>query len=327
MNKKLLQIILGLFCVTGKSQTFEVDQIEQMFRPRLKVDSKYIFDSKFKDTTGIFNQKDLNMVFTFPIKTRVDAGLNPDLKNLKLKDLLKNPVRIKASQTLGMIRLNGRQPNIGFDPLPQKNLYNITAGLLGIRLTKKYRLVFYSVNASIAEQDKTINNIGLRASALIGQLHFRGFKKNFFYGVAAVYSDGLFLPAPFFGGSEPLGKKFIFNYTLPVQINLQYKDDRRTLITLGVSADGYRSGINYLTKRLNVNYTSAMAYANIRYKFSRTFAGRLEAGYVFYQNLKYTGTDNYHTGFNISPGPYIQAGFNILFGKTLWEKIFTSFVN
>lgn len=327
MCKKVFQIILTLLYLNAKSQTFEVDQIEQIFRPRLKVDSKYIFDSKFKDTSGVFNQKEANAVFTFPIKTKFNADIGLDLKNLRLKEVLKNSIRVKASQTLGLIRVNTRAVNIGFDTLPQKNIYNATAGLLGMRLTKKYRVMFYSLNASIAEQDKTIYNPVLRATALIGQLHLRGFKKNFFYGIAAVYSDGLFIPAPFFGGSEPLGKKFILNYTLPVQINLQYKNDKRTIITAGLSADGYRTGINYLTKRLNLNYTSAVAYASIRFKFSRTFVGRIEGGYVFYQNLRYTKTDNYRTNFNISPGAYVQVGFNVLFGKTLWEKILDGLVN
>jgi len=326
MSKNLIQIALILFCASAKSQTFEVDQIEQLFRPRIRIDSRYIFDSKFNDTSGVFNQKDAGIVFTFPIKTKCSADLKLDLSSLKLKDILKNSVCLKASQTLGMLRINARQAHIGFDSLPQKNMFNATAGIMGIRLTKKYRVMFYSANVSISETDKTVSAAIPRATALIGQLHVRGLKKNFFYGMAATYSDGLFIPAIFFGGSQPIGNKFIFNYTLPVQINLQYKDDRRTLITVGLSADGYRSGINYAGKRLNVNYTSAVAYANLRYKFNRTFVGRIEGGYVLYQNLRYTKTDNYRTNYNMSTGPYVQAGFSILFGKTLWEKIFAGFL-
>lgn len=303
------------------SQTFEVDQLEQLFRPRLRVDAKYIFDSEFKDTSGVFNQIEGNTVFTFPIKTKLGAEVKLDLSSLKLKDILKNSVYLKASQILGMIRVNTKQATVGFDSVPKKNLVNVTAGILGVKLTKKYRVLFYSVNTSLAEQDKTINTPGIRASGLLGQLHPRGLKRNYFYGLAATYSDGLFLPALFFGGSEPIGKKFIFNYTLPVQVNLQYKDDKHTLITLGVSADGYRTGINYVYKRVNINYTSASVYGSLRYKFNRTFVARVEGGYLFYQNLKYSPLDNYRTNFAIAPGPYVQAGFSILFGQTIWEKI------
>ncbi|MCE3260464.1 MAG: hypothetical protein K0S12_2105 [Bacteroidetes bacterium] len=241
-------------------QTFEVDQIEQLFRPRIRFDSKYVFDSQFRDTSSVFRQGEANAVFTFPIRTKLSADLKLDLSSLKIRDILQNSVRIKASQTLGMFRINARQAYVGFDSLPQKNIVNATAGILGVRLTRKYRIMFYSVNGSFAEQDLTANAPGLRASALVGQLHMRGLRRNFFYGVAATYSDGLFLPAAFFGGSEPIGRRFIFNYTLPVQINIQYKDDRHTLITLGVTGDGYRTGINYKSRRVNVNYTSASAY-------------------------------------------------------------------
>ncbi|MGZ4042601.1 MAG: hypothetical protein ACXVO9_05330 [Bacteroidia bacterium] len=321
MNKLSALIICFLFIRVLPAQTFEVDQLEQLFRPRLRVDAKYIFDSKFKDTLGVYRQAEANTVFTFPVKTNLGAELKPDLSSLKIKDLLSNSIRIKASQTLGMVRINTKQVNIGFDSLPQKNLVNVTAGMLGVRLTRKYRVMFYSANISLAEQDKTLNSPGPRASALLGQLHVRGLKRNFFYGVAATYSDGILLPVAFFGGSEPIGKKFIFNYTLPVQVNLQYKDDKRTLITVGVTADGYRTGINYHTKRVNLNYLSASAYANLRYKLNRTFVGRFEAGYVFYQNIHYSSLDSYPSNYSLAPGPYVQLGFNVLFGQSFWEKI------
>jgi hypothetical protein len=182
-------------------------------------------------------------------------------------------------------------------------------------------VMFYSAGVSFAEQDKTLNKGVPRASGLIGQLHLRGLRRNFFYGAGATYSDGLFFPALFFGGSEPIGKKFIFNYTLPVQINLQYKDDKRTLITAGLSADGYRTGIDYRNNRVNLNYTSAVAFANIRYKFTKVFVVKVEGGYILYQNIRYTKTDLYRYNFNTAPGPYAQFTFSVLFGKTIWEKI------
>lgn len=321
IKKYKLLFFLTLIRFFLNAQTFEVEQLEQLFRPRLKVDTKYIFDSKFKDTTSTFNQKEANAVFTFPIKTKLGTDVKLDLSSLKLKDILQNSVRVKASQTLGMIRVNTRQANIGFDSLPLKNNYTIAAGILGASLTKKFRVLFYSTNIAIAEQDKTVNKAVPRFSGLIGQLHIRGVKKNFFYGIGASYSDGLLVGSPFFGGSEPIGKHCVFNYTLPVQINFQYKSSR-ALVTAGVSADGYRTGINYNYKRLNLNYTSAAAYTSLRYKFSKTFVAKAEIGYVFYQNLHYTKTDYLRTNFPINNGVYAQVSFNILFGQTIWEKVF-----
>lgn len=319
MNKGL--VILLLMCFRLPGQTFEIDQLEQLFRPRIRTDFKYNFDSRFSDTSSLFNQKEAAVAFTFPIKTKLNAELNLDLNSLRIKDLLKNSIRIKASQTLGMFRVNMRQSYLGFDSLPSKNIMNATAGILGVRLTRKYRVMFYSANISIAEQDLTIKYTVPRFSGLIGQLHPRGLKRNFFYGAAAAYSDGLIVPLLFFGGSEPIGKKFIFNYTLPVQINIQYKDDKRTLITAGISADGFRSGILYRNQRLNLNYASVVTYASLRYKLSRVLVGRIECGYAVYQNIRYAQITDYRYNFRLEPGPYVQAGFNVLFGQTLWEKL------
>ncbi len=304
------------------AQNFEVDQIEQLFRPRLRVDSRYTFDAPFADTSGTYNSKEASMAFTFPLKTKIGADVKLDLSSMKLKDILQNSLRFKASQTLGLIRMNGRQANMGFDTLPGKNMAGATLGILGLRLTRKYRVMFWSAGVNVSEQDKTFGRATPRATALIGQLHLRGIRRNYFYGVAVAYSDRLILPLPFFGGSEPIGKNFIFHYTLPAQLNLQYRPNGRLAIATGVNVDGYRSGIEYHLKRSNVNYASAMAYMNLRYKFGKVLIARLEGGYMFYQNVQYTQTDIKPSNFPLKPGPYVQVGFSVLFGKTVWEKIF-----
>jgi hypothetical protein len=313
---------LSLFNLPFVAQNFEVDQIEQFFRPRLRVDARYTFDSPFADTTGHYNNKEVSTIFTFPIKTKISADVKLDLSSLKLKDILKNSVRFKASQLLGLVRMNGRQAYLGFDSVPQKNMGGATVGLLGLRLTKKYRVMFWSAGLNISEQDRTFTQAAPRATALIGQLHLRGIRRNFFYGAAVAYSDRLLLPLPFFGGSEPIGKNFIFNYTLPAQINLQYRPDNKLTVTAGVTLDGYRSGIEYHLKRSNVNYRAAMAYGNFRYRLNNALLVRGEAGYIFYQNIHYTQTDISLSNYPLHGGPYVQVGFSVLFGKTVWEKIF-----
>lgn len=315
-------IFFSLVGLGAIAQNFEVDQIEQLFRPRLRVDSRYTFDAPFADTAGVYNNKEASMALTFPLKTRLSADIKMDLSSMKLKDILKNSVRLKVSQTLGLVRLNGRQAYMGFDTLPQKNMAGATVGILGLQLTRKYRVMFWSAGVNVSEQDRTFNNSVPRATALIGQLHLQGLRKNFFYGVAVAYSDRLILPLPFFGGSVPIGDKFIFNYTLPAQINLQYRPNQRLMITIGVNADGYRSGIEYHLKRSNVNYAAVMGYTSLRYKFNKILIGRLEGGYMLYQSVQFSQTDVRPSNFSVKPGPYVQAGFSVLFGKTVWEKIF-----
>jgi hypothetical protein len=322
VRRVFLLFFLALGSFHSYSQNFEVDQIEQFFRPRVRVDSRYTFDSPFADTSGRYNNKETSAIFTFPIKTKISADAKLDLSSLKLKDILKNSVRFKASQLLGLVRMNGRQAYLGFDSLPQKNMAGATIGLLGLRLTKKYRVMFWSAGLNVSEQDRTFTQAAPRATGLIGQLHLRGIRRNFFYGAAVAYSDRLLLPIPFFGGSEPIGKNFIFNYTLPAQVNLQYRPGNKLSVTAGINLDGYRSGIEYHLKRSNVNYRAAMAYANVRYKIGKALLLRAEAGYIFYQNIHYTQTDVPTYNFPLRSGLYVQAGFSILFGKTVWEKIF-----
>lgn len=322
MKYRALLIFLCIACFGSIAQNFEVDQIEQLFRPRLRVDSRYTFDAPFADTSGSYNSKEGSLAFTFPLQTNIGADVKLDLSTLKIKDILKNSLRFKASQTLGLVRVNGRQAYMGFDTIPGKNMAGATIGLLGLRLTKKYRVMFWSAGINVSEQDRTFSQAAPRATALIGQLHLRGIRRNFFYGVAVAYSDRLVLPLPFFGGSEPIGEKFIFNYTLPAQINLQYRPNHRLMITTGVNVDGYRSGIEYHLKRSNVNYAAVMAYGGLRYKFGKALVARVEGGYILYQNVQYSQTDVGPSNFRVKPGPYVQVGFSVLFGKTVWEKIF-----
>lgn len=317
---RVLTLLVLAYC-GAIAQNFEVEQIEQLFRPRLRVDARYVLDSPFTDTLGRYNSKEACMVFTFPIKTSLGADVKLDLSGEKIKDILRNGVQLRASQILGLVRVNGRQAYMGFDTLPSKNMGGATLGLLGLRLTRKYRVMFWSAGVNVSEQDRTIRRAVPRATALLGQLHLKGIRRNFFYGAALVYSDRLLLPLPFFGGSEPLGKKFIFNYTLPAQINLQYKPNRDLMIAAGVNVDGYRGGIEYHLKRSNVNYTAVMTFAGLRYKFGKAVIARIEGGYICYQNIRYTQTEILTNTFPVRSGPYVQAGFSVLFGKTVWEKI------
>lgn len=261
------------------------------------------------------------MVFTFPIRTRISADVKIDLSSLKLKDILRNSVRFKASQTLGMLRMNGRQLKLGYDSIPDRNTAGFTAGIMGLSLTRKYRVLFWSVVANISEEDKTIAQMIPRASALLGQCHIRGIRRNYFYGVSLTYSDAYIIPIPFFGGSEPIGEKFVFNYTLPAQINVQYRKDKKLLITAGVNMDGFRTGLRYGNGRVNLNYAAAMGYGSVRYKFSKNLMARVEGGYKFYQRLHYTNTDLHPQFYSLSSGPYVQCGFSLLFGRSVWEKI------
>jgi len=302
-------------------QNFELDQIEQIWRPRLKLDAKYLGPSAFSDTTGNYSSSESNFVLTFPIKSKVDAELKLDLSSLKLKDIFKNSVRIKAYEVLGNVRFGVRQANLGFDSISQnRNVYYGQAGILGLKLTRKYRILFYSLNAYVSEDQKSLNSAAVRFNGILGQFHLRGLRKNFFYGIYAGYSDGLFIPVPFIGGKVPFGKKWSFNYLIPAQINVMYSPTKNISLSSGVTVDGYRGGVNLYSQRVNLNYGNLSGYLSYRHKLSRIFNLRLEGGYVIKQYITISDIDAYRSSFPIGQGFYGQISITTLFGKSLFEK-------
>lgn len=321
MLRANFNFILLLFSISFiKAQTFDIEQSAQLIRPRLKMESKYTFDAKFKDTSGIYNCFENSVGATFPIKRSFKTEINLNLSSLKLKDIFKNSVRIRAYQILGTFKVTQRQTTLGFDSIHKKNLSYANAGIIGLHLTKKYRILFYSANVNIHEQDKTLDKLVPRFSGVVGQYHIRGLRKSFYYGASLLYSDGLFIPCPFFGGTEPINSNFSLNYTIPAQINLQYRNDKSYTI-FGIKGDGYRTGILHATKRTNLNVANASVFMNFRYRFSNTFQVMAEGGYNFYQKVRFTKTNDYTYSYPLNGSPYATVSINIFFGKSLLEKI------
>lgn len=304
----------------SSGQSFDIEQATQLIRPRIKTEARYLFDSDFKDTSGRFNSFEQNISFTFPIRRKFTADLSLNLKSLKLKDIIKNSIRINASELLGTVRISSRQLKLGFDSVPSKNMFGVNTGLIGLHLTRKYRIAFYSFNVFLQEQDKTIKGMVPRFSALGGQYHIKGIRKSFYYGAAIIYSDGLLLPTPFIGGTEKLADHWYFNYTLPVQLNVQFQKNKHNAF-IGAKADGFRSSILFKEKRSAINYTQGCVFASYRHRFSNTFYAQAECGYVFYQNIILAKNLGYRNHYGINGAPYINAGFYAYFGKSMLEKI------
>ena len=321
--KKIIAIpfLLTIFCVKLLAQPFDLEQVEQAYRPRLKLDNRYIFKTSFSDTTGNFSDVYSNAVFTFPIKTKLNADLNLNPDNFSLKNFLSNPVKIKASQTLGSIHFGYRQTELGYDTLlSKKNFYNVSANVMGIKLDQKFRILFYNFGINVYEQAKPQPSFYPRINALIGRVHVKGLVKKYYYGLGLVYSDGLWIPLPFFGGSLPIGKNYSFNFTLPAAVNFQCKLNKSN-IQVGASADGFRSGTEIQGLRSNLNHSAGQVFFMLRHKLSNTAWVRLEAGYYFYSNISISNTFFNSKTYKVQPGPYVNIGLNVLFGQTLFEKV------
>ncbi len=328
MNFKFLHIIVIIICAsTIKAQTFDIEQTSQLFRPRMKLDSRYTLDPTTKDTGGVYGCFENSASFTFPIKRKFGTEINLDFKDFKLKDLFKKNIRIKASELLGTFKVAQKNVQFGIeDTLIKRGIYYVNAGIVGLHLTKKYRIAFYSANLNVHEDGQTFNKFVPRFSGVIGQYHIRGLRKGFYYGFSMIYSDGLLIPSPFIGGMEPISEHWTFNYTLPVQLNMQYHKEG-TYVVFGVKSDGYRAGIKLGSGRGNINYGNACTYLNVRKKLTRTLQVYGEVGYNFYQFMSFDdGMKNSpvwpaRTKVPMNSSVYGQISVQIYFGQSLLEKV------
>lgn len=327
MRKVILGLLVFVSYCCINAQSFEMDQVEQIWRPRIKADFRYVGNTKFSDTTRNFSSTDQNCVITFPIKTKFSADLKLDLTSLNTKNIFKNSVRIKASQVMGSVKFGAKQIRTVIDNNSNHNLYYASAGVFGLKLTKKYRVLFYSLNAGFNEQDKTLNTMALRANSVIGQFHIRGLRKNYYYGIAATYGDARFFPVPFFGGMQPIGEHWTFNYTLPAQMYVQFRINNKNSLSSGVTLDGYRYGMQFKNERINFSYGTLSAFANYRLKVNKSFGFRLNGGYNFVQKLNLELDRNTRLTGTMNPGFYVEAGFYTLFGQNLFEQITGSINN
>jgi hypothetical protein len=309
------------------AQTFDIEQTSQLIRPRMKFDSRYVLDPATKDTSGAYGCFENSASFTFPIKRRFKTEINLDLKDFKWKDIFKKNIRIKADEILGTFKVGQKSVAFGIgDSIIHKNLYYANAGMIGLHLTQKYRILFYSLNMNVHEDEKTFNVFVPRFSAIAGQYHIRGLRKGYYYGVSMIYSDGLLIPSPFFGGMEPISDRWTFNYTLPVQLNVQYYHDAKYVV-FGVKTDGYRAGLKLNNARGNLNYGNGCAYVNLRAKLTRIIQVYGEVGYNFYQYMSFDDGARsspvwpVRTKIPMNTSIYAQASIQIYFGQSLLEKV------
>nr|MCU0319155.1 hypothetical protein [Flavobacteriales bacterium] len=82
------------------AQSFDLEQFDQLFRPRLRLDARYTPGVAFTDRPGSFEERGATGVLTIPLWKKWTAGVELNLLGDTWKDLLKNSVRVRASQVL-----------------------------------------------------------------------------------------------------------------------------------------------------------------------------------------------------------------------------------
>lgn len=314
-----LALLAAVTCAASLSaQSFDLEQFDQLFRPRLRLDARWTPAVAFSDGLGIFEDRNATGVFTFPVRMKWTAGVELDLTGDNLKEVLQNSVRVRASQVMANVRFSTRELRIGEDV---RTLHSASLGGSGISLTKKYRVLFWSLNVNVSEEENTFDRAVPRFSGVIGKMRIKGLRRQLFYGAAVTVSDGLNFPVPFVGGVEPIGDRWSFQYMLPFQLAVGYKPGERTRLLAGLGADGFRSGIAQGEGRANINYTALRGFINVRHKLSKTMQLRAEVAGLPVHALRLPDAKGDLERYPIDAGMSVMVGMNIFFGESTLERL------
>lgn len=327
------RLIWLMFLLTGtnflSAQTFDLDQFDQLFRPRLRLEGRWLPETSVQREPGTFEDRSALAVLTFPIHSTFSVNAQLDLTAGSILELIRNGLRVRASQVMGNLRYGTRQ--VLFDAAlgEPRTLHTASVGALGVSLTKKYRVLFWSLNVNVSEEDRTFDRAVPRFNGIIGKMKVKGVRRQFFYGLAASYSDGLPLPVPFIGGTSPIGERWSFNYVLPLQVSVTHKFNPRTRMTLGTGLDGSRSGIEAGGGRYNLNYTGLRAFASVRHRLNKHLALRAELGYIPRHRAAFgtTGLADADPPYRLEPGMQCMVGVNVLFGQSILDRILDEVLN
>lgn len=321
--------LLFILSVAGRvsAQTFDLEQFEQVFRPRLRLDARFLPEAAYRDTSGRFGLTEATAVFTVPIHSKFSQGFEADSSARGIGDFLKKSVRVRASQVLATARFTGREVQMDLDSLGPRKLMAASAGLMGVKLTRNRRLLFWSANVNVSEEERTLHEAVLRGNGVIGKLHVKGLRRQFFYGLAISYSDQFVLPLPFLGGEAPLGGKWSLHYVVPAQLAFGYRPRSGTRFLAGFASDGFRSGLEWQGERVNMNHAAFRAFVNLRHRVNRTIQIRADAGYAITQGLRFTGSDADRTRYPITPGFSFGLGVNVLFGNSVAQRLLDEVLN
>jgi hypothetical protein len=325
MNPLRVALLSAAFISAAElsAQTFDLDQFDQLFRPRLRVEGRWLPQVGLEKDPGTYEDRSALAILTFPIHSTFNVNARLDLSAENIGELLKNGVRVHASQIMGNVRYGARQ--VLFDEVlnEPRMLHTLSVGTLGVSLTKKYHILFWSLNVNVSEEDRTFDRAVPRFSGVIGKMKVKGLRRQFFYGLAASYTDGLALPIPFIGGSARVGDKWSFNYVLPLQVSFGRRMNDRTRLNLGAGFEGSRSGMEVDDRRYNLNHAGLRLFANVRHPLNKHFILRAEAAYLLRHRIDFgsPGFEDLTPPWPLQPGPVYTIGVNVLFGQSILDRI------
>lgn len=315
---------LGLLSVLPvAAQTFDMDQLDQLFRPRVRMELGAMPGTPFAGASGSIAEHTAGIGFTVPVHRKLSVSAQLDLTAKSWRELLERSVRIRASQVLLTGHYGARDLRMAEVLDGPRTLHGASLGLMGITLDRRLRVVFWSAQVHVNEEDRTFAGTVPRFTGLVGRMKVKGLRRNTLYGVAAGYSDGLAVPVPFYGGTTPLGKEVVLQYVLPLQAAVVWRPDAQWRLEGGLGLRADRSGLEYTGERVNFSTVGGRVFAGLRYKSGKHIRWRAEIAYLPEQRY-YFGNDDLAgvlTGPRYPHGLRAMVGVDMLLGGNLLERL------
>lgn len=116
-------------------------------------------------------------------------------------------------------------------------------------------------------------------------------------------------------------------YVLPAQVAVACKPKAGTRFLMGVTVDGFRSGLQWHGERVNMNHTALRAFANVRSKVSKHVQLRADVGWMLSQRVRFTQSDVKPLNYPVAAAFTVGIGVNVFFGRSVMDRILDEVLN
>lgn len=311
-------LVCILLLGSTRGQYFDLEQVSQLYRPRIVCDAAWNAPSHLADTGTSFSSLRTGFSGSFPLRTKLGVNFSPDFSSLKFKDILKNSVKVKASQLMAGFRIGYGQVTPGFALSPQQNIGYASASILGLHLDSRYRVLFYSIGLGISEA--SLQSTVPMYSGIIGRMHLRSLRKMYFYGIALAGSGGVPIPVPFIGGAFPVARSWSFRVSLPVSMELRYQ--RKGFVgTGGIRLTGMRTGLILDETRMPLTYAGLQYGISMEQKLGKQIQLFVCGGYVTPGQVTLGKRSEPEGQYRLVGSPFLQGGVRMYFGRSIWGNM------
>ena len=333
-----------IFLVVGLSQTIvaQLFIFNQLFQPSVRLNVEYMPDGSrwLGNAPDRLEYGRANMNLIIPVSQKMNmkvdwwaaVGKVPKLRQLRFKDI-GDVAQLRMRQIFWNVRPQvsyfqyNTTDSLGAPFRSPQQAYGVSTGITGVHLLRKFRLLFYSVNAGFMEDANSVRRIHPNFTTVVGVANINRLAYYWYYGVYINYSNGRVLPAPFLGIGANLMNKLWLDITLPVQMRLGWQVSKRTKFDFVAGISGFNSGFGYQTSG-STDWQRSF-YSGYQVRTSLVWNWRignqtkiyLEGGYLPIRNLSFgRGSDNFYQP-TLQPSFYGGVSLYYSFKKSLLGSV------